>query len=149
MWHYQNRLVECLCFPISVFVYAKRHAVFQERVRKPYVTWVCGLDKPWTCFVGLQYGMNYELKECSRVLSLYGQDEDHVKLELEVKHQKRGEWEDNRKRTCNAAEELTSKLLDMPSWERLEVIFLEEIVHTHPIELRDQTNMITMVKPMQ
>lgn len=37
----------------------------------------------------------------------------------------------------------------MLSWERCKVVLLEKVVHAHPQELRDETNVVAVVEPLQ
>lgn len=49
--------------------------------------------------------------------------------------------------TGNAGEELPSKVLDMPSGERLEVVFFEEVINAEAEQLRDDANVVAKVEP--
>ena len=53
---------------------------------------------------------------------------------------------ENGTRTSNAAQQLTSEILDMPPRERLEIILLEEIVDTHAQQFGYNANMILVIE---
>jgi hypothetical protein len=50
--------------------------------------------------------------------------------------------------TCDAAEKLAGKVLDMLSRKRRKLVFFQEVVHAHSQELRDKTYMVSVVKPV-
>ena len=51
--------------------------------------------------------------------------------------------------TSNTAQQLTGKRLDVMTGKWRKVVLLQEIVHTHPQQLGDYTDVIAMVKPLQ
>ena len=61
---------------------------------------------------------------------------------------RRRHWKfENIKLTCYASQELAGKLLNVMTRERREVVFLEEVVHTHTQKFRNQTNMVSVIEP--
>ena len=51
--------------------------------------------------------------------------------------------------TSNTAQELTGKRLDVMAGKWRKVVLLQKVVHTHPKQLGDYTDVIAMVKPLQ
>ena len=51
--------------------------------------------------------------------------------------------------TCDAAKQLTCESLNVMAGKWCKVIFLEEVIDTHPKELGDETYVVPMVKPVQ
>ena len=51
--------------------------------------------------------------------------------------------------TSNTAQQLTGKRLNVMTGKWRKVVLLQKIVHTHPQQLRDYTNVVAMIKPLE
>jgi hypothetical protein len=49
----------------------------------------------------------------------------------------------------NTAQQLTGERLDVMAGKWGKVVLLQKIVHTHPQQLRDYTDVVAMVEPLQ
>ena len=53
------------------------------------------------------------------------------------------------RRTCNTTKKLSGKVLYMTPRKRCKVVFLQKVVHTHPKKLRNETNVVFVIKVIQ